>query len=874
MKNFLRFAFAGILFLPLAAPFAGAASPPDRVNYQGVLRSATGAPLSGTFDMVFKFWSAETSGVFILMDSHTAASGGAITATNGLFDVVLGTGVISDGTGAGTYATLSEVFRDYGTVFLELGVGVETLSPRVQISAAPFSLNSDRVDGLDSTSLLRRDASDTFAGPVLTLDTSSLLSLPAGSAAAPSLTFTGDTDTGLFRSAANQLGLVTGGAQRFTLYSNGDVSVAGKLGVNGTSINLNEDGPDATTTINFYENSAFNGEYFRWNNANPAFELSDDLTIDGMFQQTSPNLAINYDGPDGDANITFYDNGGPGGQYLRWADAAAEFQLSGGLNVGGTLLVGGDLRVNGNNVYVNRDGADATQRIYFYNSGSYLGQSFGWNDATPGFELSTNLAVGGWVDATSSADGTDHFWAGRFTDTTPGGAVGYVGWAWELVSGYFSNYGFYSTGGDAGIAALGSSGGGAFADSDGGSWTWVGSGTYKVDGSGTVSFVQNHPTRDDKVIVYAAPEGDEVATYTRGTARLVDGEARVKLGETFAWVTNPDLGLTAWISPVGEWADIYVAEKSTTELVVRSRDGRSNARFDYFVWGLRIGFEEIGIVQEKAIESPIPSFDGHRAALARQPELRRYTASERFSEMERAVDPGRSIDRSHAQALHDAIGEFDPARDPKLELDSALARAKLVESGKSWDEAGRMLAEGARLLEARRLAPSAAGACDSPSRAEAGHDSTSRPTPASISAGGNAEPTRPEDSVVPPNPGLSHPTFPVSGPVEPGDVLVLDPLAGGSLREASSPADPLVVGVAIRPVEGSPGIWLVATTGVVEVRVEATVAPIRRGELLATSPIVGRAMRAEAATPGTILGKALDPLVDGVGTIRVLLSSR
>src|SRR4030095_15972450 len=76
----------------------------------------------------------------------------------------------------------------------------------------------------------------------------------------------------------------------------------------------------------------------------------------------------------------------------------------------------------------------------------------------------------------------------------------------------------------------------------------VGSGTYKILGTGAVSFVQNHPADSGKVIVSADPEGDEVATYTRGTARLADGVARVALGETFRWVTNPDLGLTVSVT--------------------------------------------------------------------------------------------------------------------------------------------------------------------------------------------------------------------------------------------------------------------------------------------------------------------------------------
>ena len=35
--------------------------------------------------------------------------------------------------------------------------------------------------------------------------------------------------------------------------------------------------------------------------------------------------------------------------------------------------------------------------------------------------------------------------------------------------------------------------------------------------------------------MYSSLEGDEVGTYTRGTARLVEGEARVDLGQTFRW---------------------------------------------------------------------------------------------------------------------------------------------------------------------------------------------------------------------------------------------------------------------------------------------------------------------------------------------------
>lgn len=40
------------------------------VNYQGVLRSAAGAPLTGSYDMDFSFFDAATDGNQLLIDSH------------------------------------------------------------------------------------------------------------------------------------------------------------------------------------------------------------------------------------------------------------------------------------------------------------------------------------------------------------------------------------------------------------------------------------------------------------------------------------------------------------------------------------------------------------------------------------------------------------------------------------------------------------------------------------------------------------------------------------------------------------------------------------------------------------------------------------
>jgi hypothetical protein len=80
--------------------------------------------------------------------------------------------------------------------------------------------------------------------------------------------------------------------------------------------------------------------------------------------------------------------------------------------------------------------------------------------------------------------------------------------------------------------------------------------------------------------------------------------------------------------------------------------------------------------------------------------------------------------------------------------------------------------------------------------------------------------------------------------------------------------------------EGGSGKVMVATTGRVRVKVDATKAPIRVGDLLVTSDQEGIAMRSQPLDlggtpihrPGTLIGKALEPLERGVGEILVLLS--
>jgi len=126
---------------------------------------------------------------------------------------------------------------------------------------------------------------------------------------------------------------------------------------------------------------------------------------------------------------------------------------------------------------------------------------------------------------------------------------------------------------------------------------------------------------------------------------------------------------------------------------------------------------------------------------------------------------------------------------------------------------------------------------------------------------------------------------PASQELKPGTVVIQDSEAINSVIPSNESYDTRVAGV----VSSSPGIILgiagegkarIATTGRVKVHVDASRASIRAGDLLVTSDKVGTAMRSEPINvsgtrihrPGTLIGKALEPLSSGEGDILVLLS--
>jgi hypothetical protein len=121
--------------------------------------------------------------------------------------------------------------------------------------------------------------------------------------------------------------------------------------------------------------------------------------------------------------------------------------------------------------------------------------------------------------------------------------------------------------------------------------------------------------------------------------------------------------------------------------------------------------------------------------------------------------------------------------------------------------------------------------------------------------------------------------------IEAGTVVIVDPTAPNRVLAASRAYDTRVAGAISRQPglvlgERSDTTALVAQSGRVRIKADATYGAIKIGDLLVTSPTPGCAMRSRPLKvggqtlhrPGTLLGKALEALPSGQGEILVLLT--
>jgi len=776
----------------------GQAVPPAFVNYQGVLRDNNDRPLTGSYDIVFHFMSASAGGTEILIDSHTSTGGNAVQVTGGLFNTTLGGGTITDGSGAGTYTSLSAVFRDYATVYLKIVVNGEELTGRPRLVSAAYALNSDLVDGKNASDFSAAVHSHPGTDITSAVANSDMLDSQHASSFV-NLGSTTQTKLGTFRADAS--------------------SISGADGIVG-------------------------------------------IGAPGGFFQDSGNTSQSYVAS---AGYGIDANGTEAGGYFEDADGSGLAYVgygNNGITAFGSLQ-GGYFADSDNSGRARAGFEDYGVYAWGNTSGGYFADADNFGSAYVGYGNTGIEARGSGSGAYfEDTDSTGYAYVAQADDGIAAYGNGSGGYFENLTDQANANVAWFGRG----IWARGPFAGGTFSTLDGNWWADVAhKDGYKIKGVGVVSFVQNHPYDATRSIVYAAPEGDEVAVYTRGTARLVKGEARVRLGDTFRWVANPDIGLTAHLTPHGPSRGLYVAALTTEELVVRENDGgTSDVGFDFLVYGLRLGFEQLAILQVKERDALPPTADAIAKPYEGHDELRASNALARYKAMRLAAGETGEPDLSRAHALLAA-----------LEAQRAEALARGIANAPPLG--------GAPPEPPPSVAPEAPPRGGDP-------DATSNSAEGSVPGGSRLADLRLRRPLV--RPSLETPdedggrasdlaadatSFPVSEAVEPGDLLALDPERPGELRRASDPADPSVVGVASAapPVSDAVARVLVAGAGFVSVKADASFGAIAPGDFLTSSPTPGHAMKAPVpALAGTVVGKALERLDGGTGTIRVLLMAR
>ncbi|MBC8414012.1 right-handed parallel beta-helix repeat-containing protein [bacterium] len=137
MKALVALLIAVSLFL---SPAISSAQVPQTINYQGYLTDDLGAPVNGFFDVFFELYDSETLGASQWSETQN------VEVIQGVYNVTLGQ-INPIAVSMSSTLWFEVAIDEDGSTTIEPG---EIMSPRQKLSAVPFAINADRLDGLDS----------------------------------------------------------------------------------------------------------------------------------------------------------------------------------------------------------------------------------------------------------------------------------------------------------------------------------------------------------------------------------------------------------------------------------------------------------------------------------------------------------------------------------------------------------------------------------------------------------------------------------------------------------------------------------------------------------------------------------------------------
>jgi hypothetical protein len=292
--------FVGALFFR-ATPAAALGTPPTIITYQAKLLNATNSPVTSATNMSFVLYDALTAGNVLYTAAGTIATPAtmSITPSSGVFSVNLGD--------SSTNPLNTDIFKNNGSVYLEITVGAETLTPRKQITSAPFAINSAYLNGYGAAT-----ASTSAYIP---------LSDDQGNFQFKNTTNTGFTTlatTTIASSTITSLNSTTGNI--VSLFAN-TASVASTFGVTGLS----------TLTGGFISSAS--------STVSGGFQVAGALNASSTFQAAGPTVLGNTLSVSSLSTLT-------GGLISSASSSVAQLQVSGALNASSTLLVNGAATLN------------------------------------------------------------------------------------------------------------------------------------------------------------------------------------------------------------------------------------------------------------------------------------------------------------------------------------------------------------------------------------------------------------------------------------------------------------------------------------------------------------------------------------------------
>ena len=149
LKPARRF-FQAVLAVALltAAGSLRAQTVPSMIDAQGMVRDNSGNPINGTMNLTFSIFNTPTGGIALWTETQPG-----VQLNGGIFSTQLG-----------RLSPIPLTLFINTALYVEINAGGQTLSPRQRLITAPYSVNSQYVQGHDTSIYVMKDAGTGFYG--------------------------------------------------------------------------------------------------------------------------------------------------------------------------------------------------------------------------------------------------------------------------------------------------------------------------------------------------------------------------------------------------------------------------------------------------------------------------------------------------------------------------------------------------------------------------------------------------------------------------------------------------------------------------------------------------------------------------------------